>query len=91
MLDPTRWFVVQVDMFGNGISSSPSNTADYPPLVTAWDNVQAQRQLLRDVFGIDRLHAAYGWSMGAQQAYHWAACFPEAVERLAGEVLRTPG
>ena len=82
VLDPRRWFVVQIDMFGNGISSSPSNTPDYPPLVTAWDNVQAQRQVLRDVFGIERLHAAYGWSMGAQQAYHWAACFPDAVARV---------
>ena len=23
ILDPTRWFIVQCDMFGNGLSSSP--------------------------------------------------------------------
>ena len=36
-------------------------------------------RLLRDVWGVERLHAVYGWSMGAGQAYHWAACFPDAV------------
>ncbi|MCQ4161840.1 alpha/beta fold hydrolase [Roseomonas sp. GC11] len=80
ILDPTRWFIVQIDMFGNGVSSSPYDTPDYPPLVTAYDNVQGQRRLLHDVFGIDRLKAVYGWSMGAQQAYHWAALFPREVE-----------
>src|SRR5262249_26331356 len=45
VLDPTRWFIVIPDMFGNALSSSPSNTPGYPKLVTAWDNVQAQRRL----------------------------------------------
>ena len=81
ILDPTRWFVVVPDMFGNGSSSSPSNTPNYPARVTAADNVRAQRRLLAEVFGIDRLACAYGFSMGAQQSYHWAALFPEAVER----------
>ncbi|WP_419897305.1 alpha/beta fold hydrolase [Roseomonas sp. USHLN139] len=79
ILDPARFCILQVDMFGNGLSSSPSNTPDYPALVTAWDNVHAQRRLIGEVFGVERLHAVYGWSMGAQQAYHWAACFPKAV------------
>lgn len=82
VLDPGRWFIVIVDQFGNGLSSSPSNTADYPPLVTVWDNVQAQARLLREQWGIERLHAVYGWSMGAMQAYHWAAAFPDRVERI---------
>lgn len=82
VLDPTRWFIVIPDMFGNGLSSSPSNTPDYPHLVTAYDNVHAQRRFLREQFGIDKLHAVYGWSMGAQQAYHWAACFPDAMQAI---------
>jgi len=81
VLDPTRWFIVTPDMFGNGLSSSPSNTADYPNLVTATDNVCAQRRFLSEQFGIDRIAAVYGFSMGAQQAYHWAALYPDAVER----------
>ena len=82
VLDPTRWFIVIPNMFGNGLSSSPSNTPDWPDLVTAWDNVGAQRRLMRELWGIERLACVYGWSMGAQQAYHWAAAFPDAVERV---------
>jgi homoserine O-acetyltransferase len=81
VLDPNRWFIIIPDMFGNGLSSSPSNTVDWPDLVTAADNVRAQRQMLADEWGIERLHAVYGWSMGAQQAYHWAALFPGQVDR----------
>lgn len=81
LFDPARWFILIPNMFGNGLSSSPSNTPDYPALVTTADNVQAQARLLREVFGIERLAAVYGFSMGAQQAYHWAALMPEAVER----------
>jgi homoserine O-acetyltransferase len=81
ILDPTRWFVVIPNMFSNGHSSSAADIPDYPAVVTPWDNVQAQRRLLTEQFGIDRLHAVYGFSMGAQQAYHWAAAFPDAVER----------
>jgi homoserine O-acetyltransferase len=69
-------------MFGNGLSSSPSNTDEYPTLVTIHDNVQVQRQALRSLFGIERVACIYGWSMGALQAYHWAALFPDAVERI---------
>jgi homoserine O-acetyltransferase len=81
ILDPTRWFIVIPDMFGNGLSSSPADTPDYPTLVTIHDNVQLQRRALANLFGIDRLACVYGWSMGALQAYHWAALFPDAVER----------
>ena len=83
VLDPTRWFIVIADMFGNGLSSSPSNTPNYPPLVTIFDNVQVQRRLLRRTVRHRRIVACvYGWSMGALQAYHWAALFPDAVDRI---------
>jgi len=49
--------------------------------VTSWDSVQAQRRLLAEQFDVHSLHAVYGFSMGAQQAYHWAAMFPDAVKR----------
>ena len=68
-------------MFANGLSSSPSNNASYPSLVTTTDNVRAQQRLLREVFGVEKVAGVYGFSMGAQQAYHWAALFPEQVER----------
>jgi homoserine O-acetyltransferase len=82
VLDPTRWFIVICDMFANGLSSSPSNSAEYPSLVTIFDNVQTQRRALRELFGIERVACVYGWSMGGLQAYHWAALFPDAVDRI---------
>jgi len=88
ILDPTRYFIVIVNQFGNGLSSSPSNLGDplggkYLDLFTHIDNVRAQRRLLTEVLGIERLALVYGWSMGAQQALHWGAQFPEQVERIA--------
>ena len=81
VLDPTRWFIVTPDMFANGLSSSPSNAAGYPALVSVADNVRAQQRLLAERFGIERVHAVYGFSMGAMQAYHWAALLPAQVAR----------
>ncbi|MYM56832.1 alpha/beta fold hydrolase [Thalassovita mangrovi] len=87
ILDPSEWFIVVPNMFGNGLSSSPSNLdapfgTDRYPVFTHWDNVHAQRRLLNEVFGVDRLAMAYGWSMGAQQALHWGAIFPDKVARI---------
>ena len=84
VLDPTRYFIVIPNMFTNGLSSSPSN-ARAPggfPDITVADNVHAQRRLLTEALGIDRLALVYGWSMGGQQAYHWGALYPDAVARI---------
>ena len=87
ILDPTRWFVVIPDMFTNGLSTSPGNCVaplryGRFPAVTHVDNVRAQRRLLREVLGVERIALAYGWSMGGQQALHWAALYPGEVERV---------
>jgi homoserine O-acetyltransferase/O-succinyltransferase len=87
ILDPNRDFIVIPNMFGNGLSSSPSNTAS-PfdrgrfPQITAADNIHAQRRLMTEAFGVDRIKLVYGWSMGGQQAYHWGALYPDKVERI---------
>jgi homoserine O-acetyltransferase len=87
VLDPERWFIVIPNMFTNGLSTSPSNCVDACrfgnwPAVTHVDNVAAQRRLLHEVFDVHRIALIYGWSMGAQQALHWGALYPEEVERL---------
>ncbi|QEI06477.1 alpha/beta fold hydrolase [Pigmentiphaga aceris] len=87
-LDPTKYFIVIINLFGNGLSSSPSNTpwpdvgTRYPD-VTYYDAVHVQRRMLAELWGIERVALVYGWSMGGMQAYHWAALFPQAVERIA--------
>ncbi|MFM7647331.1 MAG: alpha/beta fold hydrolase, partial [Cyanobium sp.] len=86
VLDPGRWCIVIAGQFGNGASSSPSNSAmglaEQGWVVQHRDNVAAQRRLLQDVFGVERLPLIYGWSMGAQQAYQWAVEHPQLVERI---------
>jgi homoserine O-acetyltransferase len=87
-LDPSRYFIVIPNLFGNGLSSSPSNTpwpdlgGNYPH-TTVFDAVHVQKRMLAELWGIEHLALVYGWSMGAMQAYHWAALFPEAVARIA--------
>ena len=86
-LDPDRYFVIVPNMLGNGLSSSPSNTpppydrARFPN-VRVQDNVRAQHRLVTEHFGIERLVAVCGWSMGAGQTYQWAVSYPEMVPRI---------
>jgi homoserine O-acetyltransferase len=81
VLDPARWFIVIPDMFSNGLSSGAADTDDFPAVVTMADNVRAQHRLLTEQFGVTRVAASYGFSMGAGQSYHWAALYPDLVER----------
>ncbi|MDE2357581.1 MAG: alpha/beta fold hydrolase [Alphaproteobacteria bacterium] len=86
-LDPGTHFLVATEMFGNGKSSSPSNTPppfDGPrfPRVTIRDNVEATRRLLVEGLGVKHLQAVIGFSMGGQQAFQWAVSHPDFVDRI---------
>jgi homoserine O-acetyltransferase len=83
-LDTDRWFVVATNLFGNGLSSSPSNAPgnDPFPLVTVYDNVAAQQRLMIEHFGVTSIRLVTGFSMGAQQAFHWACAYPDLVEAI---------
>jgi homoserine O-acetyltransferase len=86
-LDPDRYFIVATEMFGNGRSSSPSNTAapfhgPRFPVTTIRDNVEAVRQLLEREYGITHVRAVIGFSMGAQQAFQWGVSHPDFADRL---------
>jgi homoserine O-acetyltransferase/O-succinyltransferase len=86
-LDPSTLFLVATELFGNGRSSSPSNTPapfDGPrfPVMTIRDNVEAVRRLLVEELGIDHLKAVVGFSMGAQQAFQWAVSYPTFMDRI---------
>ena len=97
VLDPGRWCVVVVSQFGNGRSSSPSNSAmglaEDGWRISHVDNVRAQVRLLEEVFGVEAPALIVGWSMGAQQGYHWAVLEPERCQRLlalCGTARTTP-
>ena len=86
-IDPARHFVVSINLFGNGYSSSPSNSTapqDGPrfPQVTLFDNVACQHRLLTERLGVRRIALVLGWSMAAMQAYQWAAQYPDMVEAI---------
>lgn len=86
-LDPERYLIVSVNLFGNGISSSPSNTKppfDGPrfPHTTLYDNVACQYRLLSERFDVDRIALVAGWSMAGCQAYQWAAQYPDMVDAI---------
>ncbi len=80
-IDPARHFVISVNLFGNGFSSSPSNSpasgAASFPQITFFDNVKAQHRLLTEQFGLTRLALVAGWSMAGCQAFQWATQYPE--------------
>ena len=97
ILDPHRWCVVVVSQFGNGRSSSPSH-GGLPLGPTGWpllhsDNLGAQIRLLEEGFGVEAPALVYGWSMGAQQAFHWGVLEPGRPARLCclcGTARTTP-
>lgn len=79
-LDSTRFCVVAVDAIGNGLSTSPSNSAAQAgmkfPAFTIRDMVQSQYRLLTEVLGVTQLVAVCGASMGGMQALQWAVSHP---------------
>ena len=86
-LDPGKYFIIIPNMFGNGLSTSASNTpvpfnGSRFPKITAYDNVVQQHRLVTEKFGISKVKLVTGWSMGALQTFHWGAIFPDMVERI---------
>ncbi len=86
-IDPTRHFIVSVNLFGNGISSSPSNTPSPQngpnfPVITLFDNILAQYRLLNEALGVRRIALVTGWSMAGCQSFQWGAQYPEFVDAI---------
>lgn len=97
-LDPNRWFLITSELFGNGRSSSPSNTPE-PfhgprfPVMTIRDNVNAVHALLTEALHVSHLKAVIGFSMGAQQAFQWGVSYPgymDAIVATAGTAKTYP-
>jgi homoserine O-acetyltransferase/O-succinyltransferase len=86
-LDTARLFLVATELFGNGASSSPSNTPE-PfhgprfPVMTIRDNVEAVHRLLTEDLKVTHVRAIIGFSMGAQQAFQWAVSYPSFADRV---------
>lgn len=86
-LDPDKHFIISPNLFGNGLSTSPSNCSKMQrgsnyPLVQLWDNIACQHKLIHGHLGIDKIALVAGWSMAGCQAYQWAAQYPDMVEAI---------
>jgi homoserine O-acetyltransferase/O-succinyltransferase len=86
-IDPAHHFVASINLFGNGYSSSPSNSDPLQagprfPNITLFDNVACQHRLLTAGLGVRKIALVLGWSVAAMQAYQWAAQYPDMVDAI---------
>ncbi len=86
-LDPAHDFLILTELFGNGRSSSPSNTPEpYHgprfPVMTIRDNVEAVHRLITGELHVKHLRAVVGFSMGAEQAFQWAVSYPTFTDAI---------
>ena len=73
VFDTDRYFVVSPNLFGNGVSTSPSNAVEANagprfPQIDVYDNVLCQHRLLTEKFDVSSIPLVAGWSMGGVQA-----------------------
>lgn len=77
-LDAARYYIIMPDNLGHGGSSKPSDglRAGFPEYGYT-DMVEAQRRLLVDGLGVDRLRLIMGTSMGCMHIFVWAETHPD--------------
>src|SRR5215472_660059 len=103
-IDTTKYYVISSDTLVNLNVNAPNVVTTGPasinpdsgkpyalsfPVVSIKDFVNVQKALVESL-GIRRLKAVVGASMGALQAYEWAASYPDMVERIV-PVIGMPG
>ena len=86
-LNPNKYFIISINMFGNGLSTSPSNAHNEQrghkfPEITLWDNIYCQQKLISERLKINKVALVLGWSMAGCQSYQWAAQYPKMVKAI---------
>lgn len=89
-LDTDKYFIICTNVIGGCYGSTgpssidPANNQRYAtrfPIVTLEDMVRAQFKLL-DAFGVDKLYAAVGSSLGGMQSLAAGTLFPERIGKI---------
>jgi homoserine O-acetyltransferase/O-succinyltransferase len=86
-LNPNKYFIISINMFGNGLSTSPSNANKLQqgikfPEITLWDNIYCQHKLITKKLKIKKIALVIGWSMAGCQSYQWAAQYPGMIKAI---------
>ncbi|MEP6501822.1 MAG: alpha/beta fold hydrolase [Betaproteobacteria bacterium] len=93
-IDTERWFIVCPNALGSSYGTTGPGSIDERtgrpwgtsfPAITVGDMVAAQKRLL-DSYGVMRLVAAVGPSMGGYQAFEWGVTHPGFVQRVVAAV-----
>ena len=87
LYDSSKYFIIVIDAFGDGVSSSPSNGADAE--FTMRDMVRAQHEFLTHELKLDHVYAVSGLSMGGMQTFQWIASYPDFMDK-AVPIVGTP-
>lgn len=93
LYDSSKYFVVVIDALGDGVSSSPSNSAEQPgaqfPQFSMRDMIRSQYELLTHELKFEHVYAVSGLSMGGMQTFQWAVSFPQFMTK-AVPIVGTP-
>ncbi|MDG1438562.1 MAG: alpha/beta fold hydrolase [Emcibacteraceae bacterium] len=85
MINSDDYYVILMDAFASGTSSSPSNsktqTGEEFPTVTIADMVKAQHRLLTEHLKVGHVSAFIGVSLGASQTYEWMSSYPDFMDK----------
>lgn len=91
--DSTQYFTIVVDALGNGVSSSPSNSAAQAgaqfPQFTIRDMVRSEYELVTKHLGLTHLFAVMGISMGGMQSFEWMVSYPDFMDKVV-PIVGTP-
>ncbi|MEN6439348.1 MAG: alpha/beta fold hydrolase [Syntrophobacter sp.] len=93
LIDTSRLYVIAIESFGNGVSSSPSNSTTQSgpsfPEFTIRDMVNAEHRFLTRDLHLERAYAVVGISMGGMQAFQWMVSYPGFFQK-AVSIVGTP-